>query len=260
MHNSTESIDSLDLPRLIEWLAQDIGNRDLEIDPTVRPGRVVVLDELGEHALEMAFVSDEQPVEALAPSSANESFSEGVGTRRADRRLDDPSTNASEDLIERPDELGVSIADQEFDYSALVLESHDEIARLLSDPRSDRMLGDPSQEDLASLGVDEEQHIPTTQRDRVDVEEVAGQRAGSLGAKELCPRRSRSSRRRFEPVSSKHIAHGGRREIDAEFLQLADDPEIAPARILSRARRRTSATTSASSALVAVLSGLGKVQ
>jgi hypothetical protein len=35
-------------------------------------------------------------------------------------------------------------------------------------------------------------------------------------------------------VSSKHIAHGGRREIDAELLQLADDAEIAPARILPR--------------------------
>ncbi len=50
MQNATESIDSLDLRRLIEWLAQDIGDRHLEIDPTMRPRRVVVLDELGEHA------------------------------------------------------------------------------------------------------------------------------------------------------------------------------------------------------------------
>ena len=260
MQNAPESIDSLDLCRLIEWLVRAIGDRHLEIDSAVWTSGVVMLDELGEHALEMAFVSDEQPVEALAPSSANESFSERGGTRRADWCLDDPSADRGHDFIEGPDEFRVPVPDQELDRAPFVLERHREIARLLSDPRSDRMLGDPSQEDLAAFEVDEKQHIQTTQRDRIDVEKVAGQRAGSLGTEELCPRRSRSSRRRFEPVSSKHIAHGGRREIDAEFLQLADDPEIAPARILSRARRRTSATTSASSALVAVLSGLGKVQ
>jgi hypothetical protein len=58
-HNSAESIDSLDLHRVIEWLARDIGDRDLEIDPAVRPCCVVVLDELGEHALEMTLVFDE---------------------------------------------------------------------------------------------------------------------------------------------------------------------------------------------------------
>ena len=35
-------------------------------------------------------------------------------------------------------------------------------------------------------------------------------------------------------MSSKHVAHGCRRDNDAELLQLADDAEIAPARILSR--------------------------
>ena len=82
--------------------------------------------------------------------------------------------------------------------------------------------------------VDEKQHVETTQRDRVDVEEVAGERAGCLCAKELPPRRSRSARRRFEAMSSKHVAHARRRENDAELPQLADDAEIASARVLPR--------------------------
>jgi len=67
-----------------------------------------VLDKLGEHALEMALVSDEEPVEAFPARGANESFSERVGTRRADRRLDDrapieatTSSNGPTNLVSR---------------------------------------------------------------------------------------------------------------------------------------------------------------
>ena len=48
------------------------GALHLEIDPAMRSRRVVVLDELGEHALEMTLVSDEQPVEAFPARGANE--------------------------------------------------------------------------------------------------------------------------------------------------------------------------------------------
>ena len=70
------------------------------------------------------------------------------------------------------------------------------------------------------------------QRDRVDAEKVTGQRVGSLCAKELRPGRSRSSRGRFEAMSSKHIPHARRRDRDTELPQLADDPEIALPRVL----------------------------
>jgi len=118
-----------------------------------------MLDKLGEHAFEVTLVSNEQPVDALAPSSANESFSEPVGTRRADRCLDDASTDRGHDFIEGSHELCVSIADQELGYSAFVLERHREVARLLGDPVADRMLGDTSQEHLAVLEIDEKQAL-----------------------------------------------------------------------------------------------------
>jgi hypothetical protein len=109
--NSAESVDSLDIHRVIEWLARDIGDRDLEIDPAVRPCGVVVLDEFDEDAFEMALVPDEQPVEALASCGANESLGDRVGTRRANRCLDDARTDASKDFIEGSHELCVTIAD-----------------------------------------------------------------------------------------------------------------------------------------------------
>jgi hypothetical protein len=70
-----------------------------------------VLDELGEHALEMTLVSDEQPVEAFSARGANEPLCERVGTRRAERYLDHPSANRGDHLIEGPDELGIAVAD-----------------------------------------------------------------------------------------------------------------------------------------------------
>src|ERR1035441_4965563 len=43
-----------------------------------------------------------------------------------------------------------------------------------------------------------------------------------------------STRSRFETVSSKHVADTCPRDHDTEILQLTDDPEIAPARVLAR--------------------------
>ena len=170
--SSAEAIDSLNLQCIIEWLLQHVRDRDVEIDPPVRPSWVVVLDELGEHALKIALISDEQPVETFPTRGANESLGERVGARRANWRLDDPGANRGQHLIEGPDELGISISDQELDDAPLVLERHRGVSRLLGDPAADPMLGDASQEDLAAFQVDEEQHIVPAQPDRVDVEEV----------------------------------------------------------------------------------------
>src|ERR1039458_7804295 len=134
VEKSAESVDSADPRRVVESPPRDIGDGHLEIDPTMRSRCVVVLDELFEDALEMTLASDEQPVEALGPCGANEALGERVGTRRADRGLDHSGTNRCQHFIEGPDELGISISDQELDDPAFVLECHCEIARLLSDP------------------------------------------------------------------------------------------------------------------------------
>jgi hypothetical protein len=96
------------------------------------------------------------------------------------------------------------------------------------------MLGDACQEDLAALKIDEEQHIEPAESNGIDAEKVAGERAGRLSSKKLSPRRSRLSRSRYEPVSSKHVANARGRDHDPELFQLADDAEIAPPRILPR--------------------------
>jgi hypothetical protein len=166
---------------------------------------VVVVDELDKDAFEVTLVSDEQPVQAFDPHGANESLGECVRARCSDRRIDHACTDRGHHFVEGTDELRVAIANQELDGATLVLEHGCEVARLLGDPAPDRVLGHTSEEDLAALEIDEEQDIDLSKARGVDGEEVARERAGSLGAKELCPRRTRSAWCRFEAMTSKHV-------------------------------------------------------
>jgi hypothetical protein len=107
--------------RAVEPLSREIGDGDLEVDATVRPGGVVVLNELGEDAFEMTFATNEQSVEALGSCGANKALGECVCSRCSDRRLDDPGPDRSHHLVERADELRIAVADQELDHPALIL-------------------------------------------------------------------------------------------------------------------------------------------
>ena len=233
MDDPTQPVDSSDLVGVIESLGWLEGDWHFELDPSMRPCGVVVLDELRKDALKVAFVSDEEPVQALGPDAPDETLGEGIGTWCPDRCLDDPSANRSHHFVEGSDELGVAILDQELHHTILVIERYDEVSRLLGDPASDRVFGDASEEDLASFEVDEEQDVEASQGDGVDGEEVARQRSGCLSSKELDPAGSRASWGWCKAVASKHVSHTGGGNGGAELPQLADDTEVTPARILS---------------------------
>jgi hypothetical protein len=78
VQKAAESIDAQDPCRASELLPREIGDGDFEADSTVGPRGVVVLDELGENALEVTFATDEQPVEALASCGADKPLGERV--------------------------------------------------------------------------------------------------------------------------------------------------------------------------------------
>ena len=136
----------------------------------------------------MTLATNEQPVKALGPGGADEALGERVRARRSNGCADDARTERGHHLVERSDELGVTIPDEEPNDVVLVLERDGEVARHLGDPAPDRVRSHASQEHLATLEVDEEQHIAPTKRDGLDGEEIAGERAGSLCSKELRPR------------------------------------------------------------------------
>jgi hypothetical protein len=134
VQKTAELIDAQDPCRAVELLSREIGDGDLEIDPTVRPRGVVVLDELGENAFEVTFATDEQPVEALRSCGADKPLGEGVRSRRSDRRLDDPGADRSQHLVEGSDELRITVADQEVDNPTFILELCCEVPGVLGDP------------------------------------------------------------------------------------------------------------------------------
>src|SRR6266487_988407 len=66
-----------------------------------------------EHALELAPVDDQDPVEALAPQRADPALGIGVGDWGSDWRPDDRDAFATEDLVEGAAELAVAVVKQE---------------------------------------------------------------------------------------------------------------------------------------------------
>jgi hypothetical protein len=99
---------------------------------------VVVVDEHAKHALEVASVHDQQPVEALGASGADEALGDRVRLWRLHRRLDDLDPFACEDGVEVAGELAVAVADQEAKRSWSFRERPGELARLLGDPGAGR--------------------------------------------------------------------------------------------------------------------------
>ena len=84
-------------------------------EAAVGPVCVVVLDVLAQEPFELSAVPDEGAVEELAAHGADPPFRVGVRDRRARRGADDRRAVASEDLVERGDELAGAVADQEPD-------------------------------------------------------------------------------------------------------------------------------------------------
>ena len=130
--------------------------------------RVVVLDVLGEHGLQMAAAEDEHPVEALAPDGADHALTDGVGPGCPDRALDDPDALGGEDGVEGSGELGVAVADEELDRGRLVGEVHREVAGLLGHPLGDRVGGDAGDPYETRVVVDEHEHVEPAEEDGVD--------------------------------------------------------------------------------------------
>jgi hypothetical protein len=113
-----------------------------------------------------------------------------------------------------------------------------------ADPGGIGMGGDAGQMHPARGDLNKEEHIERLQPHGLHTEEVTGYNAGGLVGQELLPRGAVSSRDGRQTVATKPRADGGRRDQDAELLQLALNPQVAQ-RGFSSASRRTSVVTSA---------------
>jgi hypothetical protein len=98
-------------------------------------------------------------------------------------------------------ELAVAIVDRETHPLDNVGEA--EVARLLKDPGSGRIRRATGKVDAPAPELDEEEHIETTQRDRLDREEVAGEQARRVTAQKRRPAHRVTAWRGLEPGGGK---------------------------------------------------------
>lgn len=83
-----EHIDLFDVPHLIGTGARDVGRRDgnVKVDAAVGPSHVVVPGAVGQDALKVAAVPDQDPVQALGPHGAHPALRVGVCFRAIGER------------------------------------------------------------------------------------------------------------------------------------------------------------------------------
>ena len=95
------------------------------------PPAVVVLGVGPEGSIEMPPAPDERPVEALGPHRLDHALGVGIGVRCLDGRHVQPGPVRANDLVERPADLRVPVADEEPDRARPSVEVQGEVPGLL---------------------------------------------------------------------------------------------------------------------------------
>jgi hypothetical protein len=110
----------------------------------------------------------------------------------------------------------VQACDQSFGtpQDILVVESHQQVARLLGHPRPVRVGRDPREPNAPGRELDEEQDVEPLREHGVDGEEVALEDARRLLAQELRPANREAPRCRLDPRLLQDRPDGARRELD----------------------------------------------
>src|SRR5450759_1401140 len=139
-----------------------------------------------------------------------------------------------EDRVEGARELAVVVTDQELQRSFSLGEREHEVPGLLRCPRTIGVLGQPGEVYSPGRELDEEQHVDSPQRDRVDREEVAREHALRLAADELAPGKPSAPSRRSEPGAGEDPTDARWGDLDTERDQLSGDPLVSPPRVLPR--------------------------
>jgi len=140
------------------------------VDPTMRPVAVVVVEVLDEQLAELAFVPDQGAVEQFGSGGADEALGGCVGAWRSGWGVDDVELVRREDLVERGDEHGGVVSNQE--PEPIDVEVHGEVAGGLGAPGAGEMSGDPGEVHVAGGVFDEEQDVELAEPDGVDDEGV----------------------------------------------------------------------------------------
>ena len=86
--------------------------RRLEVQAAVRPKPIVMIDENGQHALEMPRAQDQYPVQTLRPSRPHEAFRDSICLRHLNGRPNNPPALGLKNGIEAGREFAIVVANQ----------------------------------------------------------------------------------------------------------------------------------------------------
>src|SRR6266536_5850352 len=143
-----------------------------------------------ENMLEVAPAEDPEPIETFAAGAADPALGVRPRLRRAHWRFDHADALGAEDLVELAGELAVAVADEKpRKADTVVVELHQQVARLLRHPAAVRIGRDPGEVDATGRELDEEQDVEALEEERVDGEEVALEDARRLRPQKLRPAR-----------------------------------------------------------------------
>jgi hypothetical protein len=131
----------------------------LKLQRSVWPSAVVVGAVLGEDGLKVPLAEDQDAVGELGSGGQDEAFGEAVRSRTARRDLHGVDPGAGQDGVERCGELAGAVADEEPEGVGAVVEVHEQIAGLLSGPRSGRVAGRAEDVQVAGADLEGEEEI-----------------------------------------------------------------------------------------------------
>src|SRR4051794_24298703 len=154
----------------------------------VRTMRVVMVDVLAQHRMQMTTPEDQHPVEQLPACRSYPALRISVGSRSPHRSLEHVDAGGGENGVEHRGELRVPIADQETEPVGPLAEVHQQIPGLLRHPLPYRMRRDAEHMDPAGGDLDGEQNLQPPQQHGIHGEEIHPQDAPRPGPEEMPPK------------------------------------------------------------------------
>ncbi|MGI5516102.1 hypothetical protein [Streptomyces sp. CA-106131] len=175
----------------------------------------------------MSLVVDQDGVEDLAAQGAHGSLADCVRSRCPRRAEQDLHVVGLEDGVEGMGVLRIPITEQEAQRVHPAPQGHGQIPGLLDGPPCGGAGGYTGEVDTPRAVLDKDQGIQAPERNGVEVQEVRGEDAVSLGIRELAPGWAGALRGRVDAGGVQNLPDRGRGDRVPKARELALYPAVA---------------------------------
>ena len=199
------------------------SSRDALVDTLMRPGEVVVVDELGDEAIQLLAAEDEHMVQALSLETADEPFAVSIGCWVSERCSQFPNTTAGCDGGERLSILAIPIANE---VPGCFVPGCS-LAQLLGRPTVGGRGGDGRVNYPARFQLHHDKDVQWTKEQITDDGEIAGPDVASVVPQEGGPGLARGLAQ-FGDI----LLNGAFADLDTQLEQFASNAFCAPGMVV----------------------------